>query len=480
MNHSCNACGAQPGADGVFCPVCEPVSAPEIHDATVMDATVTDVPVTVQTAANTRAGAASPKLPRFLQRALLVLLMSWAAVTPFVELRQIQARVPGYWSDFYSPWSATRAALHGQDPYSKAVTRQIQVWFYGHALTPAEINDTQAFVYPAHAILLFAPAAVLPWHGVRLLFSFLLPALVAASAWLWMEMCGMQLTAWNRVVLLVLITASWPSVWAAQQMQPTVLAFAAVTGACFLLRKQRDLAAGFLLAASTFKPNIVVPLIAWLIVWALIQRRGRFVAAFALSITGFLAAAEAILPGWIPRWKAAILTYSADVHKPPLLLFLFGRGGRAFSFGTVLLVIFLVCGALWRLGLAPANAPNFGRSAALILAFTACIIPGTLWMVYNQLLLIPGVFILLRTHPKGPPAKPARDLSLALASWAALGVPICVSISFILGSPGLRPVLPFLDILLPAAVTGALLCVGPALPLDAAAQLQSAPLEIRS
>src|SRR5215203_4885487 len=67
----------------------------------------------------------------------------------------------GYHSDLYPRWYGAREVLlHGRDPYSKEVTQEIQVGFYGHVLDPNngdQENDQQGFAYPVYTAFVLAP-----------------------------------------------------------------------------------------------------------------------------------------------------------------------------------------------------------------------------------------------------------------------------------------------------------------------------------
>jgi hypothetical protein len=71
---------------------------------------------------------------------------------------------------------AREALLHNRDPYSAAVTREIQLGFYGRQIdpnNPSDPKDQVAFAYPLYVIFLFWPTTALPFHTVLRMFQCL-------------------------------------------------------------------------------------------------------------------------------------------------------------------------------------------------------------------------------------------------------------------------------------------------------------------
>ena len=67
-------------------------------------------------------------------------------------------RPRGNLSDLYPRWLGARELLlHGRDPYSADVTREIQIGFYGRPLDPSrpeDPSDEEGFAYPVYVIFL--------------------------------------------------------------------------------------------------------------------------------------------------------------------------------------------------------------------------------------------------------------------------------------------------------------------------------------
>src|SRR3981189_1441344 len=100
-------------------------------------------------------------------------------------------RPRGNLSDLYPRWLGARELLlHGRDPYSPEVTREIQTGSYGRPLDasrPGAPKDQGAFAYPLYVAFYLAPTIHLPFEFVRKAFFWMLTILTAASVLLWLR-----------------------------------------------------------------------------------------------------------------------------------------------------------------------------------------------------------------------------------------------------------------------------------------------------
>jgi hypothetical protein len=386
-----------------------------------------------------------PATPRRFSGILLIAGLTAIAASILCSLGQlwITARhFPLRWSDMVPVVMGTQEALHHQGPYAANVTDKIQISFYGHVLRPGEEWDTQAFAYPAHSVFFFAPFALLPWPVARLLATCLMPPLVGFAAWLW---TGLARTPY-RVPFTVAAVLSWPAMASYASQQPTVPIFAAITLGCWLLHRNRNFAAGMVLAAATIKPQLCFLLLPWLACWAIVHRRYSFFAGFGATLATLLAAAQWLVPGWFPLWRAAATHYATGQHQPILIQFL---GAGAGTVCIALLAAFTLY-ALLRIGLRDRHA--MPRAAALLFALTLSMTPANLWQAYNYLLLLPALLQLVHSHR----ARRSRNLTLAAYAWMWLAAPLGVALYAAFGYHLWLASLPFWNFFLPQLATIAL------------------------
>src|SRR5271166_3535594 len=100
-------------------------------------------------------------------------------------------RPRGNLSDLYPRWIGARELLlHGRDPYSDVVTREIQVGYYGRTLDlsrPEDPRDQAGFAYPVYVVFSLVPTIRWPFPIVQKGFFWLLVVLTSASTLLWLR-----------------------------------------------------------------------------------------------------------------------------------------------------------------------------------------------------------------------------------------------------------------------------------------------------
>ncbi len=368
---------------------------------------------------------------------------------PMWHLHIANRNYPTSKSDLVPVCVGVRAVLDDQDPYSEQVTRQIQTVYYGKPLNPADpidkSIDKQCFAYPLPAVFVLAPVGILPWQVARQIFLILMPWLMAATVPAWLRALKIRVTRARLAILILLTLVSWPMMWALRQCQLTLAVAAFLAAGCLLLTLRRDPLAGIVLALATIKPQLAAPLLLWLCVWSIFQRRWSFLASFLNTTVALFAAAEVRSHGWIPHWLAILREYPHYTHAEPMLQTIFGRGvGSA----VMLALSALAITVLWR----TRRSPDVASSAALILAVTLALIPTTMPQSYNLVLLIPAVLLLVHAPRTTGYPELTRRLALFLVAVEFALVPIAVLGETLTGPRYIWDNLPLLNLLLPASV----------------------------
>src|SRR5215472_17168383 len=132
----------------------------------------------------------------------------------------------GNLSDLYPRWLGSRELLlHGRDPYSKEVTREIQDGYYGRPLDPSrpdDPKDQQAFAYPVYVVLVLAPSVKLPFETVHKWVFWLFTLLTAVSVPLWLHTLGWRVSPSARIAWMLLTLSCFPAVQGLKLQQLTV------------------------------------------------------------------------------------------------------------------------------------------------------------------------------------------------------------------------------------------------------------------
>ncbi len=354
----------------------------------------------------------------------------------------VHRRPRGNLSDLYPRWLGARELLrHGRNPYTAEITREIQQGYYGRPLDPArpdDPKDQQGFAYPAYVVFLLAPTIDLPFDVVQTGFRWFLIGLAAANVFLWLLVLRWKPSC-GTIFILVVLTLGWlPMVQGIklQQLSLLVAGLLAACGACLV--GGWLLLAGGLLALATIKPQLTWPLVIWLLLWAASEWRGRrrFVVGFGVTMLLLLGGAQLLLPGWLRMFVDAIGQYHRYTQNQSVLAWMFGNiAGRILEVMSVLLCAV----SIWKVRKEPASSAAFGRVFALVLALTVVIVP--MFAPYNQVLLVPAIFSLVRSESEGHPILPvirlARAVGAVLLVWPWIAT-IGLSLIYVWLTPELR------------------------------------------
>jgi len=324
----------------------------------------------------------------------------------------IQHTPRGNLSDLYPRWLGARELLlHGRDPYSAEITREIQIGYYGEALDDTRPNppkDEQRFAYPVYVVFLLGPTIKLPFPILRMWFRLLLLVLTAASGPLWVRGLGLRVNRTDLATITVLCLGSFPAVQGLYLDQLTLLMCFLVAAACAAIARGNLILAGILLAVATIKPQIALPITAWFGLWAFSDWKSRrgVVWGFVSTMSAFLAGAHWVLPGWFGRWWTAIQAYIDYSAAQSLLGILFGRHGGLVMTVVIVLAVSAIC---WVGRREPVGSLSF--NVCLLSVLAADILAKPKFPLYDGILLLP-LLVWLWTNWKAmnSPSLPSRLL----------------------------------------------------------------------
>lgn len=243
---------------------------------------------------------------------LVLLLMSVAAIIVITGLTYVNYRFaidnPGG-NDFLSRWVGTRMFLtRGWSPYSEETTREIHVMAYGRAAEPDE--DQVLFVYPLYSIILTAPYGLIANYPLAraLWMTTLEISLVVIT------LLGISLSRWKIPSWMILLLAIFSVLWyhglrPIINGNPSILVALLLTLSFFAIRSQLDALAGFLLALTTIKPQMIVLVILFVLVWSISQRRWTILWSFLGSMLIFIAGTSLFISDWVIQNIQQILSY---------------------------------------------------------------------------------------------------------------------------------------------------------------------------
>jgi hypothetical protein len=218
-------------------------------------------------------------------------------------------------TDFLVHWVGTRAYFtEGVSPYSDQVAVQIQNMVYGRTALPGEHELRVA--YPFYSVILFFPLALIQDFTV------------ARAVWMTIQEIGLialtlvsiQLTTWRpknwMMILLLVFSLLWyHGLRSLINGNVVILIALGAAGAFYAIKNNYDEMAGVLLALTTIKPQVVLLVVLYVLIWAIFQRRYRIIAWFFITMALMVACATLLIPDWIMQNLREVMRYPG--YNPP-------------------------------------------------------------------------------------------------------------------------------------------------------------------
>jgi len=255
-------------------------------------------------------------------------------------------------SDFYSRWAGARALLvEGRDPYSLEVTEEIQKVI---GIDPAvEGEGKGGFAYPLYTLFLFWPLIYLPYDWTQAIWMVTLQWVVVATV---AGLLGLERWRPSPVGLVGLFLGTlffYPVARSVMLGQFTLHVTLFLVAALWALQRGRDGWAGVLLAATSVKPQMVIFIVPWLVLWAVGQRRWRLMGGLLAGGVLLVLASLALFLRWPISFIDDVRRYSrvAGGRNPlAVLMGLVWPGGpEAVRYGLAGLLLLAMLAA-WRRG----------------------------------------------------------------------------------------------------------------------------------
>jgi Glycosyltransferase family 87 len=307
----------------------------------------------------------------------------------------------GNLSDLYPRWLGARELLlHHRDPYSEDITREIQMGYYGRALNPSrpfDPIDQQGFAYPLYVVFLLAPTIWLPFSIVQVGFRWFLIILTAASVPIWLRILRWRISCTAIATAILLTLGSFQVLQAIKLQQLSLLVSGLIAASVVFIAQGWLVAAGILLALAGIKPQLILLVSAWLLLWTAGDWRHRqgFAWGFLLTLAALFGASDYVLPGWVARFWNAVLAYREyNAGAGSVLDELITPGSGKALAALIVLALAVLC---WRLRQTNSDQSDFLWGTALVLAVTVVVVPKA--APYNQILLLPAVLLVLRDRP---------------------------------------------------------------------------------
>ena len=198
-------------------------------------------------------------------------------------------------ADFHSRWYGARALLlEGRDPYSSEVTAELEA-----IRDPGQRDyNSHSFAYPLHVVFVFLPLALLDYGWTQAFWLVTLQWVaiaLAAGVFIYLEWRPKPLAALG---ILLAVLFFYPVARTILLGQFTLHVALFLLFSLIALKRGRDGWAGIWLAVATIKPQTIALAVVWIVIWAIWQRRWRFIAGLVGGGAALLAASMILLPEW--------------------------------------------------------------------------------------------------------------------------------------------------------------------------------------
>jgi len=287
-------------------------------------------------------------------------------------------------TDLYPRWYGTRELLlHHRDPYSAAVTQEIQLAYDGRE---------QRFAYPLYAILFLAPTVGIQFHSAQIVFWWFLAAVTGLSLAAWLSVVRVQLSPFSLIALFATVFLSVPVLQGLSLLQFGLLVAGLLSGTAAAILSGNLFLAGVLLALATIKPPLCLLPACWFLLWVSGDWRQRrpLLWGFAATLAVLVLATELLVPGWLLRYPSVLAAY-AKYSDPSSLIGVFLP--HFLRWPVTIGGLLATASFCWRIRRQPANSIHFVLALAFVLTLTVMIIP-TAMPPYNHVLLLPAVLLI--------------------------------------------------------------------------------------
>lgn len=341
---------------------------------------------------------------------------------------------PPQFNDLYAPWwGAHELLLHRRNPYSPAVAHEIQTVIYGALVNPSADDPSGTaggFAYPPYAALLLWPTVHMSFPAVQRVFFCVSVLVTLLSLVLWLRSLNFRPPPLPWLTIALFVLGSFPVMQGLKLQNLSLIAAAFLALTVFLLSADHLIPAGIFLAASTFKPQLTVALIPWLMLWTFSDWRHRRSLAwsFLLTMLLFVLASEWLMPGSISSFLHIVSAYRHYTYGHSLLDVWFNRTSGPTASAILLLIILALA---WRDRSESANSTRFIWVISLLLAATVIVIPTL--APHAQLLLLPAFLSLLQNHSSLLKSNSKVRLVL-VATWTLLAWPWIAAFALLAGA----------------------------------------------
>ena len=225
-------------------------------------------------------------------------------------------------NDFLPHWAATRLfLLEGVSPYSDQATLEINNPLYTGVAQADEEQDL--FLYPFYTIYLMAPFSLIPDYALaRAIWMTVLEISIVGLVLISVSLSRWKIPVWMLAILIFFSVFWYFSVSSIIDGNLSVI-LAVLIGLAFMaIRARNDGLAGFLLALTAIKPQTMILLAIYVLIWSAVQKRWHLFWGFLSSLAFLIATSFLFIPDWLLQNLRNIFAFfkNADMIAPRQIL----------------------------------------------------------------------------------------------------------------------------------------------------------------
>ena len=333
------------------------------------------------------------------KRTLRIIGLLIIAVVMFSVSLRISRFVDLSRTDFFKIWLLSHMTVTGQNPYDE------EQWLENHKQNNITWIPENKSLYPITLGMLLAPIGMLDYKLAFIVWIFLSQVMILASIILCLKLWPGEFprqfifptiaaSILFRPVIILLLGG---------QLSAMILLFLCATA--YLWEKGNWKSGGFIIAMSALKPNTGAPLLGFLMIWLLFQKKWKGLLGLTMGVISILLVGVLINPGWLREYilvgnqklsdtfgfSPTLWGLASPICRYQLNCVLFMGGSAVSLLGLVIGYILIN------------NKNPVTPSPAISLSIIgALLITPYLWPYDQVLLILPILFIMKTLHSRYP------------------------------------------------------------------------------
>jgi hypothetical protein len=242
----------------------------------------------------------------------IILCLIVSVIVGFTFLSQIIMKKVQFVDDFVINWAAGRAwLLEGQNPY-KADLSTIARTNIAKSTYLAEIPEKNVFLMPLLNLLFYLPFSLIPYKISRAIWITLLLVCMGLITHLAFKLSNWKLPFLEKTGVILISIFWFPGVYAILTGQLAPVLILLLLAALFLIIRDQDTTAGFLLALTFGCLPATFMILLLLLIWSISHRRWSVIIAYFSGVIFLLLIWWMMLPSWPTDWLRNVFLYHSN------------------------------------------------------------------------------------------------------------------------------------------------------------------------